>query len=200
MSDGTAGRAAPIARSGMVSTRGALVAEEFVARPPAGREFHRVPPRASRRRREQRQAAVGGVGPLPAGRRHRRRRRLRARPVQGRLGRAAARGRGAVVAARYHDEVELTTFCSGVGPCWAERRTTITAGDRVPRRICRGCGSSSSARAADRSRSSRLLRRSTARGAGPPGAAAACATAVPTRCRVRDRGRCATATSTCSTT
>ena len=32
---------------------------------------------------------------------------------------------------RYHDQVELATFCSGVGPCWAERRTTMTAGDRV---------------------------------------------------------------------
>lgn len=26
----------------------------------------------------------------------------------------------------YHDRVELTTFCSGTGPRWAERRTTIT--------------------------------------------------------------------------
>jgi acyl-ACP thioesterase len=32
---------------------------------------------------------------------------------------------------RYHDRVELATFCSGTGPCWAERRTTMTAGDRV---------------------------------------------------------------------
>jgi acyl-ACP thioesterase len=32
---------------------------------------------------------------------------------------------------RYHDRVALATFCSGTGPCWAERRTTMTAGDRV---------------------------------------------------------------------
>jgi acyl-ACP thioesterase len=30
---------------------------------------------------------------------------------------------------RYHDRLELTTFCSGAGPRWAERRTTI-AGDQ----------------------------------------------------------------------
>jgi acyl-ACP thioesterase len=32
---------------------------------------------------------------------------------------------------RFHDRVELTTFCSGTGPCWAERRTTMTAGDKM---------------------------------------------------------------------
>ena len=32
---------------------------------------------------------------------------------------------------RYQDEVELTTFCSGTGPCWAERRTTMTDGQRA---------------------------------------------------------------------
>jgi acyl-ACP thioesterase len=26
---------------------------------------------------------------------------------------------------RFHDRVDLTTFCSGTGPCWAERRTTL---------------------------------------------------------------------------
>ena len=30
---------------------------------------------------------------------------------------------------RYHEEVELATFCSGTGPRWAERRTQLT-GDR----------------------------------------------------------------------
>jgi len=30
---------------------------------------------------------------------------------------------------RYHEAVELTTFCSGFGPRWAERRTIVT-GDR----------------------------------------------------------------------
>jgi acyl-ACP thioesterase len=30
---------------------------------------------------------------------------------------------------RYGDEVELTTFCSGTGSHWAERRTRISAGD-----------------------------------------------------------------------
>jgi acyl-ACP thioesterase len=32
---------------------------------------------------------------------------------------------------RYHDEVELLTFCSGTGPAWAERRTTMAAEGRV---------------------------------------------------------------------
>src|SRR5262249_60696929 len=29
---------------------------------------------------------------------------------------------------RYRDDVELTTFCSGTGSRWAERRTTLVAG------------------------------------------------------------------------
>jgi acyl-ACP thioesterase len=32
---------------------------------------------------------------------------------------------------RYHDQVELLTFCSGTGPRWAERRTTMAAGGQV---------------------------------------------------------------------
>jgi acyl-ACP thioesterase len=32
---------------------------------------------------------------------------------------------------RYHEDVEMTTWCSGTGPRWAERRTTITGGGRV---------------------------------------------------------------------
>jgi acyl-ACP thioesterase len=31
----------------------------------------------------------------------------------------------------YAEEVELATFCSGTGSRWAERRTTVTVGDRV---------------------------------------------------------------------
>lgn len=32
----------------------------------------------------------------------------------------------------FHDRVDLQTFCSGTGPCWAERRTTVFV-DGVPR-------------------------------------------------------------------
>jgi acyl-ACP thioesterase len=32
---------------------------------------------------------------------------------------------------RYHEDVELVTWCSGTGPRWAERRTTITRDGRV---------------------------------------------------------------------
>jgi acyl-ACP thioesterase len=32
---------------------------------------------------------------------------------------------------RFHDDVELATFCSGTGPRWAERRTRITGNDGV---------------------------------------------------------------------
>jgi acyl-ACP thioesterase len=32
---------------------------------------------------------------------------------------------------RFRDVAELTTFCSGAGPRWAERRTTVRVGDRV---------------------------------------------------------------------
>jgi acyl-ACP thioesterase len=31
----------------------------------------------------------------------------------------------------FRDVLELATFCSGTGPCWAERRTQVTSGDRV---------------------------------------------------------------------
>jgi len=33
---------------------------------------------------------------------------------------------------RFRDTLELTTFCSGVGPRWAERRTTIRIAGRTP--------------------------------------------------------------------
>lgn len=32
---------------------------------------------------------------------------------------------------RFRDDVELATFCSGTGSRWAERRTTVTVGERV---------------------------------------------------------------------
>lgn len=32
---------------------------------------------------------------------------------------------------RYGDDVELTTFCTGTGSMWAERRTTLTVGDHA---------------------------------------------------------------------
>jgi acyl-ACP thioesterase len=32
---------------------------------------------------------------------------------------------------RFHDDVELATFCSGTGPRWAERRTRLTGRDGV---------------------------------------------------------------------
>ena len=28
----------------------------------------------------------------------------------------------------FGDDLALVTFCSGTGPCWAERRTTLTSG------------------------------------------------------------------------
>jgi len=106
------------------------VAEEFVARPPAGREF-----RASRR------VHLGDVGSNAKLRLEALARYLQDVATDDADDSGLDQYRGVWVVRRlavdvrslprYHDEVQLATFCSGVGPCWAERRTTMTAGDRV---------------------------------------------------------------------
>ena len=104
----------------------------------------------STRRHEMRLEAIG---PLPAGRRHRRRRRRRPLRVATASGSSARPTSTIARPPWYHEPVELTTFCSGFGPCWAERRTIITGehGALVDSR--RACGSSSTVAAGVRSRS-----------------------------------------------
>ena len=121
-----------------------------------------------RRRRRRRRGAARGPGPLPAGRRHRRRRRRRPLRWQRASGSLRSTDIDIVRPPWYHEPVELTTFCSGIGPRWAERRTIITGehGALVDTAPCGSCRSWQRASARARRRLPHHLRGSRHAGAG----------------------------------
>ena len=121
---GHATRSCARVSDGFFGTRGRAVKHEFLHPPEQGRRFvtlRRVRlgdvNRANRLR-------LGAVRPLPPGRRvGRRRRRRREQGRRAWVLRRALRSRS--VALRATGRVEVTTFCSGTGSRWAERRTTL---------------------------------------------------------------------------
>ena len=148
---------------------------------PRGRVFRVAPAGPPRRRRRAGAAAARGARPAPPGRRHRRRRRRRALASAAACGcvRSLATSRSPRCPA-FHEPVELATFCSGTGPRWAERRTSVTGERGARRRGGRARGCSSIAAAGGRSRStttSSTIYGEAARRAA--GAAAGSCTAAP---------------------
>ena len=94
----------------------------------------------------------------------------------------------------------LTTFCTGTGRSWAERRTSIGGGRGAVGRGGQPVDPGRRSRPAGRRRSARSSTSATARLPAAGGSPAACRCPVPRPTRSRGRGPCGPPTSTSSTT